>query len=133
MFTKALVPIDLKKLDQAKTAIDAAQKLAPQMTAELIILAMEADEPKRETKSNASSAKAFEHFIDDQSSRLQRIVDGRYCRGRDLISEINSIVDREGIDLVVMPSKNYEKIDQFLGASGASVVEKTPCSVLMLR
>lgn len=132
LFLKALVPVDLTKLDEARTAIDAAQKLAPNMAAELIILAMEGSGASERLQNRTSQAKEFQNFVDDQSSRLQRIIYGRYCQGDDLMTEVTSIVDSEGIDLVVMPPRECEKMGSLLGA--AAIADEQPsCSVLMLR
>ena len=130
MYFKALVPVDLSKLKEAKVAIDAAEKLAPQITSELIIMTMKNIKNQKNIIQNTSPSKIFESFIDSQSGRLKRVLYGRYCLGEDLMTEVTAIVDKESVDLVVIPPNTFQKPGEWLGSDATN---RTPCSILVMR
>ncbi len=142
MFKRILLPVDMQDTETAKRALVEASQYLEDDSAELNVMAVlpgmsmpvvaayfpdDAVEKaltalKREVVALISSA------LPGRSNCTAHIAEGSAA------SEIVEMAEKLKVDLIVMPSHNYSKVERLLiGSVTSKVAERAHCSVLVLR
>lgn len=131
MLDHVLLPVDIRKPQAWRKALDIAANLARQNGATLHVLFVA---PKLEHNLN--------RFPEDYRPRLQRYVNDNVpkdvearalLRSGSAHREICAAARDMQIDLIVMGSHDPELKDSLLGSNASSVVLHAPCSVYVVR
>jgi nucleotide-binding universal stress UspA family protein len=141
MFKDILLPVDLEETELTARAIVVAQGLAQQHQASITVMTVIPDF-NMPVVANFFPDDALEKARREVERELQKLIKARF-REPSLIkthvlqgSPHRIIVDYaldHGTDLIIMPSRGRDVSKVFLGSSTTHVVQRAPCSVLVVR
>lgn len=134
MFSKILVPVDLRSSMSWRKSLPLAAEQARHYGAALVLLYVVPD---------VWSVQAEPHENDALEQKLRAIADellGEDVRAELRVEHHNSpnrcireVAEAEGADLIVMTSHEPELRDPRLGSTATQVVHHADCSVLVVR
>ena len=142
MYKKILVPLDLQETALSVRATTVAQDIAncyqssitvltviPDFGMPLVANFFPPDAIKQAEQEIHTELKRFikAHFKDPKSIRAE--VDGGGSPHKIIIKHAK----KEKIDLIILPATGKDVSKVFLGSSSTHVVERSPCSVLVVR
>jgi len=141
MFKEILLPVNMDETAITGRAIETAQDLAEHHGANLTVLT---------TIPDFSSSLVASYFPDDAIknaheetfTELKKFVDAHFKKPADVHCAVREgsprkvivgYVEKHNIDLVVMPARKTDISKVFLGSNSSHVVNRAPCSVLVVR
>ena len=139
MYKTVLVPIDLGQIEQGKSLVEIALKLAEPLGGNLFILNVVPDIP------GYVAAEIPDHFLKDAKNHaikeLEEIAKNNgvgeqaniIVREGNIHNEILTTAEEMGADIIVMASHQPEFSVYLLGSTAARVVRHAKCSVLIAR
>lgn len=133
MYTELLVPISMKDIDAAVSALDTAAAFATAFGGAITIMHLRETDEDDARAIPDKAAMEFKEFVDEQSARLGLALGGAFRVGDRLSEAIREIVEEYGIDLVVMKTHDPSWLDYVVGSRSSTVALHTPCSVLLVR
>ncbi len=142
MYKKILLPLDLQETALSVRATKVAQDLAKFYGASITVLTVIPDFgmplvanffppdaiERAETEVHAELRRFVAAHFDDPSSIRAEVDDGGSPH-----KVIVTHAEKEQIDLIVLPARAKDISKVFLGSSSTHVVERAPCSVLVVR
>ena len=141
MYMSILVPVDLQDTQLTERAIQIAQDIAEHYSATITVMTVIPDFGMP-LVANFFPADALEKAKKEVASELERFVTERFRKPSQVRYRVldgtphKVIVDyAEGhdTDLIVLPARAKDIGKVFLGSSSTHVVERAPCSVLIVR
>lgn len=141
MFQKILLPIDLEETALTARAITVAQDIADRYQGHITVVTVI---PDFSTPLVASyfPADAIEKARHDVCKQLKALVEANFRDPESVHCDVGEgsphrfIVDyakQQESDLIIMPSRRHDITKVLLGSSTEHVVERAPCSVLVVR
>lgn len=142
MFKKILLPIDLQdKTTARKSLLEASRYLTdadselhvmavlPGMNMPLVAAYFPGDTMEKAMRGLEKELhQLVQEVLPNQKRCHEHIREGKAAR------EIIRMAEKLGVDLIVMPSHNYTRVENILiGSVTARVVERAHCSVMVLR
>jgi len=142
MFKAILVPVDLEETELSGRAFAVAEDLGERYGATITALTAIPD--------FSSSPLVASYFPDDAGQRahaqmcteLKKFIDARFKNPAKVRCEVRegsprkvivNYVEDHKIDLIVMPARKTDISKIFLGSNSEYVVDRAPCSVLVVR
>ena len=141
MFKKILVPLDLQETALSVRATTVAQDIAQCYQSSISVLTVIPDFGMP-LVANYFPEDAMQKAENDVHAELKRFIEAHFDNPSAIRAEIDSgsphkiIVrhaKREHIDLIILPATGKDVSKVFLGSSSTHVVERSPCSVLVVR
>jgi len=142
MYKKILVPLDLQETALSARATQVAQDIASCYRSSISVLTVIPDFGMP-LVANYFPRDAMERAEKDVHAELKRFVATHFDKPDSIRAEVDGgdsahkVIIRhakqENIDLIVMPATGRDISKMFLGSSSTQVVERSPCSVLIVR
>ena len=141
MYKKILVPLDLQETTLSVRATTVAQDIAACYKSSITVLTVIPDFGMP-LVANFFPEDALKQAENEVHAELKRFVSAHFKHPEAIRAEIDSgsphkiIVQhavRQNIDLIVLPATAKDVSKVFLGSSSTQVVERSPCSVLVVR
>ncbi|UTW02799.1 universal stress protein [Amphritea atlantica] len=142
MITRILIPMDMRETNFAAKALAIAINEAENKQAELHVMTIVAGF-HNPIVSSYFPALALQEAADEMTKHLNEYVKEKIPQGISVSTSVHEgkpaecIVSQAktlGADMIVMPAHSRNKIDRvLLGSTTAKVVERAPCSVLVIR
>jgi len=142
MYKKILVPLDLQETALSARATRVAQDIASCYGSRISVLTVIPDFGMP-LVANYFPKDAMDQAEQEVHEELKRFVDAHFDKPEKIRAEVDGggsphkIIVRharkEKIDLIVMPATGKDVSKVFLGSSSTHVVERSPCSVLIVR
>lgn len=141
MFQEILLPIDLEETELTARAITVAQDIAERYRGRITVVTVIPDF-SIPLVASYFPADAIEKARADVCGELQRMVQARFHDPASVHCDVGEgsphrfIVDyarQKNTDLIIMPSRGRDITKVLLGSSTQHVVERAPCSVLVVR
>lgn len=141
MFKKILVPLDLQETALSVRATRVAQDIAACYGSDINVLTVIPDFGMPMV-ANYFPEDAMQKAENDVHAELKRFIQAHFEDPSAVRAEIDSgsphkiIVQhaqKENIDLIILPATAKDISKVFLGSSSTHVVERSPCSVLVVR
>ncbi len=141
MYMNILVPVDLQETALTERAVEVAQDIAEHYSAMITVLTVIPDFGMP-LVANFFPEDAMQKAHDEVCNELQRFVKKRFRDPANVQSQVlqgspHKLIVRyaqdKGTDLIVLPARAKDISKVFLGSSSTHVVERAPCSVLIIR
>lgn len=141
MYMNILVPVDLQDTQLTERAIQIAQDIADHYSATITVMTVIPDFGMP-LVANFFPADALEKAKKEVAAELKRFVTERFrepsqVRYRVLDGTPHKVIvdyaEGHDTDLIVLPARAKDIGKVFLGSSSTHVVERAPCSVLIVR
>lgn len=141
MIKQILVPLDMQETRLAERAIAIAQDIAERYAAEITVITVIPDFGMPLVASYFPDD-ALERAQREVRAELQRFVEGHFRDPAGIRAEVRQGKPHKAVvryarenatDLIVMPARATDISKVFLGSSTIHVVERAPCSVLVVR
>jgi nucleotide-binding universal stress UspA family protein len=141
MFKQILLPIDLNETELSGRAIEVAEDLAKRYGARVTALTAIPDFNMSMVASYFPD-NAITKVHEEIRAELRKYVDARFKQPANVQCVVGEgsphkviirYVEKNGIDLVVMPARMRDISKIFLGSNSSNVVNHSPCSVLIVR
>ena len=141
MYKRILVPLDLQETVLSVRATKVAQDIANCYQSNLSVLTVIPDFGMP-LVANFFPEDAMQQAENEVHAELKRFVAAHFKNPDSIRAEIDSgsphkvIVQHareEGIDLIILPATGKDVSKVFMGSSSTHVVERSPCSVLVVR
>lgn len=141
MYMNILVPVDLQDTQLTERAIQIAQDIAEHYSATITVMTVIPDFGMP-LVANFFPADALEKAKKEVAAELKRFVTERFrepsqVRYRVLDGTPHKVIvdyaEGHDTDLIVLPARAKDIGKVFLGSSSTHVVERAPCSVLIVR
>ena len=142
MYKKILLPVDLQETALSERATQVAQDLAEHYGASITVLTVIPDfgMPLVANYFPQGAMEQAEHEVHEELKRfvaahfknpsaVRAIVDDGGSPHKVIVSH----AEKEKIDLIIVPARGKDITKVFLGSSSTHVVERAPCSVLVVR
>ena len=137
MFTKIMVPIDLRHLDRLGNALGVAADLAGHYKAEVVYVAVAGREPSDLGHSAEEVAARLEAFGTDQAARHGHAATTHLIVSHDPAVDLDKrLLAAEGdigADLVVMQSHVPNVADYIWASHGGALAQHSRVSVMLVR
>ena len=134
MFSKILVPVDLRSELSWRKSLPLAAEQARHYGARLILLYVVPDVWSMAAEPHENDALVDKlQAIADELTGKDTQVDIRVEHHNSAHRCIREVAEREGVDLIVMTSHEPELRDPRLGSTATQVVHHADCSVLVVR
>lgn len=142
MFKEILLPVDLQETALSERAISIAQDVAERYDSNITVMTVipdfglplvanffPDDAMKQATKEVCAELKRFveQHFR--QPDKIKTDV----RQGSSPHKAVIKFADKHDIDLIILPSRARDASKLFLGSSATHVVERAPCTVMVVR
>ncbi|TYP74285.1 universal stress protein [Aquimarina intermedia] len=138
---KLLVPVDFSKYSEY--ALEVAATLAKQNNSEIIVLHMMGLSEAILTKDEAQEATEAQFYMRLAEKRFNTFLDKPYLKGikvsemvqnYKIFSEINTVVNENDVDLIVMGSHGSSGLEEvFVGSNTEKVVRTSDVPVLVIK
>ncbi|MCG6966035.1 MAG: universal stress protein [Chromatiaceae bacterium] len=141
MFKQILLPIDLEENELTERAIMVAQDIAERYESNITVVTVIPDF-SMPVVASYFPADAVERARRDACTEIEKLIKARFRDPEAVRCDVGEgsphkfIVDYahdKKIDLIVMPSRGRDISKIFLGSSTTHVVQRAPCSVLVIR
>ena len=142
MYKKILVPLDLQETTLSARATQVAQDIASCYGSSISVLTVIPDFGMP-LVANFFPKDAMDQAENEVHAELKRFVAAHFREPESIRAEVDGggsphkviirHATREHIDLIVMPATGKDVSKVFLGSSSTHVVERSPCSVLIVR
>lgn len=141
MYKKILVPLDLQETALSKRATKVAQDIADCYQSSISVLTVIPDFGMP-LVANYFPENAMKQAEIDVHAELKRFIAAHFKDPSAIRAEVDSgsphkvIVrhaTKENVDLIILPATGKDVSKVFLGSSSTHVVERSPCSVLVVR
>jgi len=141
MFNNILLPIDLEETELTERAITIAQDIAERYGSTITVVTVIPDF-SMPVVASYFPADAIEKARAEICVEVKKLVEKRFRNPSEIKCDVGEgsphrfIVEYardKKMDLIVMPSRGHEISKIFLGSSTAHVVNRAPCSVLVVR
>lgn len=142
MYKKILVPLDLQETKLSVRATQVAQDIADCYQSKISVITVIPDFGMP-LVANYFPADAMQQAEDEIHAELKRFIKAHFKDPSAIRAEVDGggsphkIIVRhaikENIDLIIMPATGKDMSKVFLGSSSTHVVERSPCSVLIVR
>jgi len=141
MYKKILVPLDLQETVLSVRATKVAQDIANCYQSSLSVLTVIPDFGMPMV-ANFFPEDAMRQAENEVHAELKRFIKAHFKDPSAIRAEVDSgsphkvIVQhakKENIDLIILPATGKDVSKVFLGSSSTHVVERSPCSVLVVR
>ncbi len=142
MIKRILIPVNMRETDFASKALSTAIHEAEEKQAELHVMTVVAGF-HNPIVSSYFPALALQEAADEMTKHLNEYVKKKIPQSISVSSSVHEGKPAECIisqakafaaDLIVMPAHSRNKLDQLLlGSTTTKVVERAPCSVLVIR
>ncbi len=141
MYSNILVPVDLQDTQLTDRAVQVAQDIADRYDASITVMTVIPDFGMP-LVATFFPADALEKAKKEVSIELERFVSDRFREPsavRFLVMDgtphkvIVDYAESHDTDLIVLPARAKDIGKVFLGSSSTHVVERAPCSVLIVR
>lgn len=134
MFSKILVPVDMRHTNESQRAISAAVELSRQVGAKLYILTVWRPLGHHSLQEMPEDHKPeFEAFVSEQSREHGVEFTAVFEHADSASDRIREVAEDLGIDLVVMASHDPRFTDYLLGSNATHVALHTSCTVMIVR
>jgi nucleotide-binding universal stress UspA family protein len=141
MFKEILLPLDMQETQLSERAIAVAQEVAARDGARLSVITVIPDfgMPLVASYFPDDALERAEHEV---TAELRRFIDGHFQEPAAVHAVVRQgkphkavvrYAREHGIDLIVMPARARDISKVLLGSSTNHVVERAPCSVLVVR
>ena len=141
MYKKILVPLDLQETALSERATKVAQDIADCYRSSISVLTVIPDFGMPMV-ANYFPEDAMKRAKKDVQAELKRFIAAHFKDPSAIRSEVDSgsphkIIVRhakkEKFDLIILPATGKDVSKVFMGSSSTHVVERSPCSVLVVR
>jgi nucleotide-binding universal stress UspA family protein len=141
MYKKILVPLDLQETALSIRATTVAQDIANCYQSSISVLTVIPDFGMP-LVANFFPEDAMQEAENEVHAELKRFIKAHFKDPSAIRAEVDGgsphkvIVrhaQKEGIDLIILPATGKDVSKVFLGSSSTHVVERSPCSVLVVR
>jgi len=142
MYKRILVPLDLQETALSVRATQVAQDIASCYQSSIRVLTVIPDFGMP-LVANYFPKDAMDRAEHDVHTELKRFVAAHFKDPDSIRSEVDGggsphkviirHAQKENIDLIIMPATARDVSKVFLGSSSTHVVERSPCSVLIVR
>jgi nucleotide-binding universal stress UspA family protein len=141
MYMNILVPVDLQDTELTERAVQVAQDIADHYSASITVMTVIPDFGMP-LVANFFPADALDKAKKEVEAELKRFVNERFREPSEIRFRVTDgtphkvIVDyaeSHDTDLIVLPARAKDIGKVFLGSSSTHVVERAPCSVLIVR
>lgn len=136
-----LLPLDLQDTALSERAIKVAQDISQQYGADITVLTVIPDFGMP-LVANFFPEDTMEHAKKEVRVELKRLIDDKFDQPDKIKSdvlegsphkEIVRYAKRHATNLIIVPARATNVGKVFLGSSSTHVVERAPCSVLVIR
>ena len=141
MYKRILVPLDLQETTLSIRATQVAQDIAGCYKSKISVLTVIPDFGMP-LVANFFPEDAMEQAENEVQAELKRFIKAHFKDPSAIRAEVDSgsphkIIVRhakkEKIDLIILPATGKDVSKVFMGSSSTHVVERSPCSVLIVR
>lgn len=141
MFNHILLPVDLQETALSERAVDIATALAKQHGSKITVITVIPDFGMP-LVANFFPAEAMENAEKEVCAELKRFIAARFNDLETVSSHVDTgsphkaIVKYAGghdIDLIIVPARAKDISKVFLGSCSTYVVERAPCTVMVVR
>jgi nucleotide-binding universal stress UspA family protein len=141
MFDKILLPIDLEQTELSERAIEIAKEYVERYGAKIIALSVLPNFNMPVVASYFPEG-MIKKAHEDVCRELERFIEARFDHGAAVHCSVDggsphkAIVNYardNAVDLIIMPSRGGDISKVLLGSCTAHVVQRAPCSVLVVR
>jgi nucleotide-binding universal stress UspA family protein len=137
MYSKIMVPVDLKKLETLERVLQVAADIAKLYGAELHYISVTSETPSELGKRPSDFAKKLEDFANQQADRhgvnTKAYPVASHDPAADLNRTLSSAGDAIGADLIIMASHIPGFIDHIFRTHGGYVATHSGLSVFLVR
>lgn len=137
MFTRIMVPVDLRHLDKLKRALDVSAQLSKANNAPIVYVAVTSNTPSELAHNPAEFAAKVRQFANDTASAYGIESDIHVIASHDPTTDVDDALLRAvrdtGSDLVVMASHKPGLAEYFWPSNGGKVASHSDASVLVVR
>ncbi len=137
MYTKIMVPVDLRHLAELDKALRVAADLASHYGAEVVYVGVTGEEPSDLGATPAEVAGRLEAFAAEQAAAHGVRASATSVVAPDLTADLDAALQRvaaeSGADLVVMASHKPGLVDWFWPSHGGRLASHATISVFLVR
>ena len=137
MFTKIMIPVDLKHVDQIMKAVEVAADLAKRYSAEAHIVGVTMSSPTEVARTPEAYAEKLAAFASEVSASHGVSFTPHAEISHDLTIDLDDVLsraaDKIGADLVVMASHVPGLADRVFGSNAGYLASHVSMSVLVVR
>jgi len=135
MYSKIMVPVDMRHREQSQKALETAADLAKHFGASMVLLTV--DHPLGHHSLQEMPEQhnpAFDAFVAEEQrllgvDKLEAVFTHADVAHQRICEEAEEL----GVDLIVMGSHDPRLSDYLFGSNASRVVLHTPCSVMVVR
>lgn len=142
MFKKVLLPVDMQDSKTARRSLEAAGQYLEDDSAELHVMAVLPGLSMPVVAAyfpDDAVEKAMKALKQEVADLIEAVMPGRkhcfvHIAEGSAAREIVALAEKQKVDLILMPSHNYSRVENLLiGSVTSKVVERAHCSVMVLR
>lgn len=141
MLKEILLPVDLQESELSERALTIAKDVAHRYGSHITVMTVIPDFGMPLVASYFPDD-AIENAEREVCAELKRFVESRFSDPSQVNMHVDSgsphkaivkYAEKHGVDLIVLPARAKDISKVFLGSSSTHVVERAPCSVLVVR
>lgn len=135
MYSKIMVPVDMRHRDQSQKALETAADLSRHFNASMVLLTVDHPLGHHSLQELPEQHKpAFDAFVQQEKQLLgMDNLEAVFSHADHADQRISEEARRLGVDLIVMSSHDPKLSDYLFGSNASRVVLHTPCSVMVVR
>lgn len=137
MFTKIMVPVDLRHVDQMDKALVVASDMVKERGAEAVLVGVTQSSPTEVAPSPEAFEQKLAAFAADRSAALGATFSSRAEISHDVAVDLDMALGRAaeaiGADLIVMASHKPGLAEYVLASNASYLAAHSPLSVFIVR